>query len=113
MAGPMSRRLLTLTAVLLTLSATAFAQTTPPAQPTTPAAQPPRTDQNAQPQPIRVSIDVVAVDVQVIDRNGQPVPDLGPEKFSVTGEFEDRAAAWAEIEASLARYRPLADKPDL
>ena len=30
--------------------------------------------------------------------------DLEPEKFSVTGDFEDRAAAWAEIQASLDRY---------
>jgi inorganic pyrophosphatase len=30
--------------------------------------------------------------------------DLEPEKFSVTGEFEDKAAAWAEIRLSLDRY---------
>jgi len=30
--------------------------------------------------------------------------DLEPEKFSVTGDFEDHAAAWTEIQASLARY---------
>ena len=30
--------------------------------------------------------------------------DLEPEKFSVTGDFEDQAAAWTEIQASLARY---------
>ena len=30
--------------------------------------------------------------------------DLEPEKFSVTGDFEDHTAAWTEIQASLARY---------
>jgi inorganic pyrophosphatase len=30
--------------------------------------------------------------------------DLEPEKFSVTGDFKDRACAWDEIRASLARY---------
>jgi inorganic pyrophosphatase len=31
--------------------------------------------------------------------------DLEPEKFSETGDFEDRAAAWKEIQASQDRYR--------
>ncbi len=30
--------------------------------------------------------------------------DLEPEKFSVTGEFQDRASAWREIHASLERH---------
>ncbi|HEY6533037.1 MAG TPA: inorganic diphosphatase [Acidimicrobiales bacterium] len=30
--------------------------------------------------------------------------DLEPEKFSVTGDFKDKAAAWDEIHASLARH---------
>src|SRR5215210_2355431 len=33
---------------------------------------------------IKVSVDVIAVDVQVIDRSGRPVPNLGPDKFTVT-----------------------------
>ena len=32
--------------------------------------------------------------------------DLEPGKFSDVGDFEDRDAAWAEIEASKARYVP-------
>ena len=84
----MSRQLLTVTAVLLAYAATAFAQGTQ-------SAQPPRTDQDA-PQPFRVSVDVVAVDVQVVDRNGQPVPDLGPEKFSVTINGRKRRVVSAE-----------------
>lgn len=32
--------------------------------------------------------------------------DLEPGKFSDVGDFEGRDAAWAEIEASLARYVP-------
>ena len=99
MAGPMSRRLLTLTAVLLTLSATAFAQATAPAPPT-------RADQDA-PQPFRVSVDVVAVDVQVIDREGNAVPDLGPEKFNVTINGRRRRVVSAERIGD--RHRPRCD----
>jgi hypothetical protein len=32
---------------------------------------------------------------------------LEPDKYSVTGTYEDRAAAWAEIEASQRRFREL------
>jgi hypothetical protein len=68
-------------------------QTPPPAQ------QPPRSDQD-RPAPIRVSVDVVAVDVQVIDREGKPVPDLGPEKFTVTINGRRRRVISAERIAS-------------
>ena len=82
----MGRRLVTLTAALLALATLAAAQTPAP---------PPRTDQD-KPAPFRVSVDVVAVDVQVIDRNGHPVPDLGPEKFSVTINGKRRRVLTAE-----------------
>ena len=49
-----------------------------------------------KPAPIRVAVDVVAVDVQVIDRAGRPVPDLGPEKFSVTINGRRRRVVSAE-----------------
>jgi VWFA-related protein len=84
----MSRRLITLTAALLGCTATLLAQG--PA----PAGRPPA-DQDA-PKPFRVSVDVVAVDVQVIDRDGRPVPDLGPEKFSVTINGRRRRVVSAE-----------------
>ena len=61
----MNQRLIALTATWLGLTATLAAGQDKPA-------------------PFRVAVDVVAVDVQVIDKNGHPVPDLGPEKFSVT-----------------------------
>jgi len=83
----MSRRLITLTAALLGSMATLSAQTTPPAAP--------RPDQD-RPAPFRVSVDVVAVDVQVIDKSGQPVPDLGPEKFTVTINGRRRRVVSAE-----------------
>ncbi len=54
-----------------------------------------RPDQD-KPAPIRVAVDVVAVDVQVIDRAGRPVPDLGPEKFSVTINGRRRRVVSAE-----------------
>jgi len=88
----MSRRLMMLTAALLVSTATLVAQGTSPAQPQ-------RTDQDA-PKPFRVAVDVVAVDVQVIDREGRPVPDLGPEKFSVTINGRRRRVVSAERIAS-------------
>ena len=84
----MSRRLTTLGAVLLGCAATLAAQATAPAKPQRP-------DQDA-PAPIRVAVDVVAVDVQVIDRAGRPVPDLGPEKFTVTINGRRRRVVSAE-----------------
>src|SRR5215218_1948243 len=47
-------------------------------------------------QRIRVSVDVVAVDVQVIDKAGRPVPSLGAEKFSVTINGRRRRVVSAE-----------------
>ena len=84
----MSRRLTILGAVLLGCAATLAAQATAPAKPQRP-------DQDA-PAPIRVAVDVVAVDVQVIDRSGRPVPDLGPEKFTVTINGRRRRVVSAE-----------------
>jgi hypothetical protein len=60
------------------------------------ASAPPDRQSQDKPAPIRVSVDVVAVDVQVIDRDGRPVPDLGPEKFSVTINGRRRRVVTAE-----------------
>jgi VWFA-related protein len=84
----MARRLVMLAAALLGYSATVVAQTTP--------ASAPRSDQQDKPAPFRVAVDVVAVDVQVIGRDGRPVPDLGPEKFSVTINGRRRRVLTAE-----------------
>ncbi len=51
---------------------------------------------SSQPPRIRVSVDVVAVDVQVIDSTGRPVANLGPEKFSVTINGRRRRVVSAE-----------------
>lgn len=37
-----------------------------------------------RPPTLRVAVDVIPVDVQVLDRQGQPIPGLGAEKFTVT-----------------------------
>jgi VWFA-related protein len=86
----MSRRLITLTAALLWSMATLSAQG---------AGQRPDQAQD-RPAPIRVTVDVVAVDVQVIDRQGRPVPDLGPDKFTVTINGRRRRVVSAERIAS-------------
>jgi VWFA-related protein len=84
----MTRRLTALAAVLLGVTTTVFAQEAG-------SSKPQRPDQDA-PQPFRVAVDVVAVDVQVIDRDGRPVPDLGPDKFSVTINGRRRRVVSAE-----------------
>ena len=83
-AGQMSRRLITLTAALLGSMATciagsALAARSPgsalaarSAQSAPPAA--PRQPDQDRPAPFRVSVDVVAVDVQVIDRSASRFP---------------------------------------
>ena len=84
----MSPRLSILTAAILAYAAVVAAQGTSPAKPQRP-------DQEAA-TPFRVSVDVVAVDVQVIDKTGRPVPDLGPEKFTVTINGRRRRVVSAE-----------------
>lgn len=84
----MSPRLSILTVAILACAAIAAAQGASPAKPQRP-------DQDA-PTPFRVAVDVVAVDVQVIDKEGRPVPDLGPEKFNVTINGRRRRVVSAE-----------------
>jgi VWFA-related protein len=56
----------------------------------------PQSQSQEQPPRIRVTVEVVPVDVQVLDRTGQPVPGLGPEKFSVTINGKRRRVISAE-----------------
>ena len=56
----------------------------------------PEQPQEPAPGRIRVAVDVVAVDVQVIDRTGRPVPNLGPEKFTVSINGRRRRVLSAE-----------------
>ena len=59
-------------------------------------ARPPQQSQEQPPPRIRVTVEVVPVDVQVLDRAGQPVPALGPEKFTVTINGKRRRVISAE-----------------
>jgi VWFA-related protein len=69
------------------------------------AGQTPPPDQSGR---IRVAVDVVPVDVQVIDKEGRPVPDLGPEKFTVTINGRRRKVVSAE---QIGRDAPSATAP--
>jgi len=53
--------------------------------------------QQAPPTRFRTGIDLIAVDVQVIDRDGHPVADLGPDKFEVTINGKRRRVVTAEL----------------
>src|SRR5262245_54264597 len=59
-------------------------------------AVPQQQSQEQPPPRIRVTVEVVPVDVQVLDRAGQPVPALGPEKFTVTINGKRRRVISAE-----------------
>ena len=50
-----------------------------------------------KPPTFRSGLDVIAVDVQVVDRNGEPVPGLGPDKFDVTINGRRRRVLSAEL----------------
>jgi VWFA-related protein len=71
----MKTRLIAL-AILLSLSAAPLPVTASPDQNEGATQKPPTT--------FRSSLDLIAVDVQVIDRDGTPVAGLGPDKFEVT-----------------------------
>lgn len=61
---------------------------------------------------IRVAVDVVPVDVQVLDRDGRPIPDLGPDKFTVTINGRRRRIVSAEqIGRDTAEGRAAASSP--
>jgi VWFA-related protein len=49
----------------------------------------------------RATIDLVAVDVQVVDRNGMPIPNLGPEKFEVSIDGRRRRVVSADFMRSV------------
>jgi len=53
--------------------------------------------QAAQPPRFRTGVDLIAVDVQVIDRDGHPIADLGPEKFEVKINGRRRRVVTAEL----------------
>src|SRR4051812_6551669 len=71
---PMTKRSTVLSAAMLSIVALA---SDAPAQSQSGAQTPPTTT-------FRSGLDVIAVDVQVIDREGTPVVGLGPDKFVVT-----------------------------
>ena len=66
-----------------------------------------RADQQAT---FRATVDLVAVDVQVVDKNGQPIPHLGPEKFEVSMDGRRRKVVSADFvrhdDSSAARLAP-------
>src|SRR5262245_58906997 len=97
-----------LLAVLLSVAALAVVDAQSPQSPqTTQTPQTPQTQQTPQtpqtPEPpvqgptFRTGVDLVAVDVAVIDRNGRPVEDLRAPDFSVKIDGEVRRVVSAEL----------------
>jgi VWFA-related protein len=68
-------------------------------------------------QTFRASVDLIAVDVQVVDRGGRPVTTLGPESFEVTLDGRKRKVVSAtftkyDITPMPADPRAIPDVPD-
>jgi VWFA-related protein len=57
------------------------------------AASSPQTQQPT----FRASVDLIAVDVQVVDGTGRPIANLGPEKFGVTIDGRQRRVASVDL----------------
>jgi VWFA-related protein len=61
----------------------------------------------------RAAVDMIAIDVQVLDRDGRPVTTLGPESFDVTLNGQKRRVQWAVFtkydEASMAQAAAAAE----
>jgi VWFA-related protein len=61
----------------------------------------------------RAAVDMIAIDVQVVDRDGRPVATLGPESFDVTLNGQKRRVQWAVFtrydEASMAQATAAAE----
>ena len=55
----------------------------------------------AQQATFRATVDLVAVDVQVVNRDGMPIPNLGPEKFEVTIDGRKRRVVSANFVRSV------------
>ena len=53
-----------------------------------------------QTQTFRAAVDLIAVDVQVVDRGGKPVTTLGPESFEVTLDGRKRKV----VSATFTKY---------
>ena len=51
--------------------------------------------QGQKPPTFRSAVELIAVDVNVVDRNGQPVAGLDAEQFEVSVDGSPRRVAWA------------------
>src|SRR4051812_6192856 len=50
-----------------------------------------------QPPTFRAGIDLIAVDVQVVNRSGEPIPSIQPDRFSVTIDGRQRKVISADV----------------
>jgi len=103
---PFMHRLCVSAVILLLGASFASAQAAQPPQ--APPAQP--QSQAQQPPPVfRSAVDLVPVDVLVVDRDGNPIPELRPEDFTITVDGKPRRVVSAEF---LSHYDRSATAPD-
>jgi VWFA-related protein len=87
-----------LLAALLSVGALAVAAAqTPQAPPSEPTPPAPQTSEPIQGPTFRTGVDLIAIDVAVVDRNGRPVEDLRAPEFSVKVDGEVRRVVSAEL----------------
>jgi len=92
-------KLATMAALLLAAASTAIAASPGQGSPQTP------------PTRFRTGVDLIAVDVQVIDRDGRPIADLGPDSFQVTINGRRRRVVTAELISTDADVRAVVATP--
>src|SRR5436190_23851706 len=65
----------------------------------------PAAAQSEQPPVFKAGVEVLEVDVNVVDRNGVPVPDLRAPEFAVTVDGQPRRVVSAEFVADVPASR--------
>lgn len=102
--------------LLLSFVVNSFGQTprptpTPTPTPTSPAAQPPQQDKSAEDEVVRITTNLVQVDVTVTDQKGQPVTDLRPEEIEILEDDRPQTItnfSYVSLEGNAAGTQPAA-----
>jgi VWFA-related protein len=96
--------------LLLSLVVNSFGQTPQPSPtPTAPAAQPPQQDKSAEDEVVRITTNLVQVDVTVTDKKGQPVTDLRPEEIEILEDNRPQTItnfSYVSLEGGAAGTKP-------
>ena len=101
-----------LTGLVLAIAAAAGASRVAAGQSSGPQAAPGTQAAPGPQQPVfKSGVELIAVDVAVVDKNGNPVPNLRPEQFEITIDGKPRRVISAEFVEFAPLDAPVAAKP--